>query len=84
MGGLGCDQPFYGLYEALISIPEREVTLTLEQIADLVGGLPDAARRARWWTNSALTKQARAWLYAGWKVSRRELGDQRLIFRKIA
>lgn len=26
----------------------------------------------------------RLWLYAGWKVSRRELSDQRLIFRKIA
>ncbi|MHB1854161.1 MAG: DUF7662 domain-containing protein [Acidimicrobiales bacterium] len=72
------------MYEALSSCRGSEVVMTLDQIAEMVGGLPEAARKARWWTNSALTKQARAWLYAGWKVSRRELNDERLTFRKIA
>jgi hypothetical protein len=65
-----------GKYEPLEryldGVPERRVTLTLQQIEDVIGDrLPPNARDDHtWWanTNNPDRYQARAWLNAGWKV----------------
>ena len=49
-----------------------EVRLTFAAIETLIGSwLPDAARTRGWWANSADGQsRARAWLDAGWRVTR--------------
>ncbi|MCC8960391.1 hypothetical protein H8B02_45435, partial [Bradyrhizobium sp. Pear77] len=49
----------------------RQVELTFDEIADLVGGLPlSAEKRAAWWANEtdAHHSQCKAWLEAGYLV----------------
>lgn len=51
------------------------VTLTLEEIEELVGTpLPENSRYPSWWRNDRQTMHARAWLIAGWKVAAIETG----------
>ncbi|MFL5796553.1 MAG: DUF6884 domain-containing protein [Actinomycetota bacterium] len=53
--------------------------LRVEELDDLVGGLPASARRHRaWWANNTSHTQARAWLEAGWRV--KAVDTRRVIF----
>lgn len=46
------------------------VTLPIDEIDSLVGGLPAIAhKQASWWANDAARAQARAWLELGFKVA---------------
>lgn len=60
------------LADYLASRPTNQstVTMTFEQVADLVGGLPRSAYEYReWWANDSKV-EARAWRSAGWHVDR--------------
>jgi hypothetical protein len=77
--------PFAALYERLCATDAVELTLTFAEIERLVGALPRGARvRRQWWTNNPLTPQARAWLYAGWKVMSRDLAAGVVHLRRVA
>jgi hypothetical protein len=54
------------LTKTLTANPEDLVELSLEEIDELVDGLPPSARRhAAWWSNGPSAHQARYWLEAG-------------------
>lgn len=63
--------------------PERSVVeMAFDEIADLVGGLPDSARTSRrWWANSSHT-QALAWRAAGFHVDQVYLDRERVRFMR--
>lgn len=45
------------------------VEMTFDDVASLVGGLPESADKYRqWWENNGAHSQSRAWLEAGYKV----------------
>lgn len=76
-------------YDPLRTRPEgvvgSEVTLTLGEVAQLVGGLPASARVYRaWWANDPTHVQACAWLDAGWQVTDVNLGAARVRFARAA
>ncbi len=50
--------------------PERvTVTLTLDEVAALIGQrLPPSAQTSMWWANTLSRNHARVWLVAGWRV----------------
>ena len=51
-----------------------EVTLTLAEVATIVGApLPRTAWAGIWWKGAATGTQARAWRAAGWRVARQAL-----------
>lgn len=76
---------YQALYEWLGSTDASQIVLTLAEIEDLVGALPTAAWvRPQWWTNTGLSPQARAWLYAGWKVTSRDLVAGVVHLRRVA
>lgn len=60
------------------------VRMTFQQVADLVGGLPDSAYRHRaWWENEAESGkhvQARSWLAAEREVERVDLTAEVVVF----
>lgn len=61
------------------------VELTLTQIEQLIGdALPASARRHRsMWANDPATRpQAQQWLEAGWRVSRVNLDEERIVFTR--
>ena len=49
------------------------VTLTLREVARLVGTLPAGAAGVGWWGNTRRSPQGRAWLDAGWQMQRVQL-----------
>ena len=57
--------------------PEVEVSLTVDQIADMIGGLPPAAMGRTWWANSTSPThvQARSWMEAGRRISKVRMGE---------
>jgi hypothetical protein len=63
---------FQGLTEFLTDVDEERVTLTFEEINNLVGGeLPDSAFKHRpWWANRTEGRgsQNLAWQSAGWET----------------
>lgn len=76
---------FAPLYERLCATEAVEIILTFAEIERLIGALPSGARlRRQWWTNNPLTPQARAWLYAGWKVTSRDLAGEVVSLRRVA
>ena len=60
----------YDPLRARLRMDGREViSMTLRQIARLVGGLPRSASEYReWWANDGYHVQARAWQEAGYVV----------------
>lgn len=60
----------YGpLGEHLSAATGTHVRMTFKAVEDLVGRLPESAYRHRaWWGNNDGTAEAKAWLYAGWRV----------------
>lgn len=58
------------LTERLASAGADSVTLPVDEIDDLVGGLPASAhKQASWWANNASHVQARAWMGPGFRVA---------------
>ena len=61
------------------------VSMSFEEIADLVGGLPPSAyRHQAWWANEREGRhvQARAWMGAGWQVSEVNLSGRTVTFER--
>jgi hypothetical protein len=72
------------LRDRLARDPGGAVSLTFEEIADLVGGLPNSAYNLRnWWANNSLV-QALAWRAAGWHVESVALTSRRVTFARGA
>lgn len=61
----------YGpLHERLAASSADSVTLPVDEIDMLCGGLPAAAKKqASWWANDAAHPQAKAWMQLGFQVS---------------
>lgn len=63
------------LVDRLASSAADSVTLPVDEIDALVGGLPAAAhRQASWWANDGAHAQAKAWLAAGFHVTAVDTG----------
>lgn len=59
------------------------LTVPMADLERVAGTLPAAAREDRaWWTNSLTQPQGRAWLAAGWRVSRVDVAGQIVSFKK--
>ena len=60
------------LLKHLCAVPDNELVMTFDEIANIVGGLPRSAEQhPAWWANEApggRHVQARAWLDAGRQV----------------
>ena len=75
------------LQRSLATLPAAEVTLTLGQIAAIIGApLPASARGPTWWANAPGSAQAGAWRSAGWRVAGRRLwgGTPAVTFARVA
>ena len=62
-----------------------EAPMTFAEIETLIGAaLPPSARNHRpWWSNnSSNSAHTRAWLDAGYKSERVDMGSERLVFRR--
>jgi hypothetical protein len=61
---------FGPLHERLAASSADSVTLPVDEIDALCGGLPAAAKKqAAWWSNDATHLQAKAWMQLGFQVS---------------
>ncbi len=76
-------------YERLNEFLERqsasEVPMTFAEIEGLIGSsLPASARKHRpWWSNNPSNSViTHAWLKAGFKTERVDMGGERLVFRR--
>lgn len=71
------------LREALLSTRGQKVHMSFDEIAALVGGLPESAYRyGVWWDNGSADRhvQARSWLRAGWLVDNVDLNAHTATF----
>ncbi|HEY7876401.1 MAG TPA: hypothetical protein VIG64_14895 [Actinomycetota bacterium] len=58
-----------------------ELTMTLQEVEDLVGEpLPANARFPSWWRNDYHRMHSRAWLTAGWEVGEMNGKDGTVVF----
>jgi DNA-binding XRE family transcriptional regulator len=75
---------YHALYQRLQQSAQTEITLTFDEVASLVGGLPPSAyKHAMWWGNRRSgSVQAQAWLDAGYHVVAVEIADRRVTWRK--
>jgi len=77
-GGLTAHLKFRGSFTRL-------VRLSFARIDGLIGSnLPmNAYRDEAWWSNSASSAHARAWLDAGWEVQEVDLKEGHVVFKKV-
>ncbi len=76
---------YYPLYEHLTQRVQDEITLTFNELEEILGSaLPGTARTQRaWWSNrSSGGLQAAAWMEAGYHTENLELENERVTFRK--
>ena len=70
----------------LSSLSEPVTVLTYDEIERLLGQkLPNTAYSdawRQWWANTETHSQALAWLRAGWRVTRPDLANKRVEFRR--
>jgi CBS domain-containing protein len=62
------------------------VVMTFNQIEDIIGGpLPPSAYSMRsWWANDAVGHvQSQQWLEAGWRVTYKNMGEQKVTFARM-
>jgi hypothetical protein len=73
------------LYLFLVNHEGSEITLTVQQIEEILGfRLRDSARQySAWWANDVTHSQAKAWIFAGWESEKVRLNES-TTFRKIA
>lgn len=66
----------------LVSVKEESLRMAFDDVARIVGGLPEAAFKYReWWANSQPQPHARhGWLYAGWKTTQVDMQARTLVF----
>ncbi len=77
----GVGGEYSALARYLVRQRGRSLTMDLDEIANLVGGLPPAAyERQAWWANIQTHDQASAWMDAGWKVVSVNLNTQSVRF----
>lgn len=70
----------------LLGQPGDRVRMTFDEIADLVGGLPDSAfRHQAWWANErgGSHVQARAWMNAGFAAEALNQERRLVTFRRL-
>jgi hypothetical protein len=61
------------------------LTMTLEEIEDIVGAdLPASARFPSWWRNDDRKMHSRAWLTAGWEVEEMVATERVVVFSRRA
>lgn len=66
---------YQALAERLAAASADSVTLPVDEIDGLVGGLPATAHRQKaWWANDEAHRQARAWLTLGFRVTAVDTG----------
>jgi hypothetical protein len=77
-GGLTVHLKFRGAFTRLVK-------LSFARIDGLIGSnLPmNAYRNEAWWSNSASSAHARAWLDAGWEVQEVNLKEGHVVFKKV-
>jgi hypothetical protein len=63
------------LVRYLAALPEDQVTLSLAEIAAIIGApLPASAQHASFWANSPMgVFRVRPWVEAGWRMARTDL-----------
>jgi hypothetical protein len=69
----------------LLAKPGPRLLTTFDELADLVGGLPNSASPySAWWANERGGRhvQADAWMRAGWRVDSLHLSGRRVTFRR--
>lgn len=81
------DEPVTGkyrpLFDHLASSGTERIEISFSEIDALVtGGLPKSASTRTWWGNSRSSRQARAWLAAGFDVAGVDLGSRTVRFEK--
>jgi len=70
-------------YFAAIPPGTQRVDLTLKDLEQVLGEpLPPHARFPFWWTNSARTVHARAWLFSDWEVVEMDRYSQTVKFHR--
>jgi hypothetical protein len=77
-GGLTGHLKFRGSFTSVVK-------LSFARIDGLIGSnLPMSAyRNEKWWSNSAASAHARAWLDAGWEVQEVNLKEGFVVFKKV-
>lgn len=71
------------LADHLATYPGVEWRPTFAEVERVLGAaLPKAAREKEDWWEAADSRQARAWLDAGWEVVRAELDERTVTFRR--
>jgi hypothetical protein len=59
------------------------VEMTFDEIASIVGGLPESATKfGQWWENTGHHSQAKAWLAANYKVQSVDRPNRRVRFAR--
>lgn len=70
----------------LSTVVEPTIVMTYDEIEKLIGRkLPNTAYGdswRQWWANTETHSQALAWLRAGWRVTRPDLANKRVEFRR--
>lgn len=62
---------------------DASVEMTFDEIASMVGGLPESATKfGQWWENTGHHSQAKAWLEAGYKVASVDRQERRVRFTR--
>lgn len=70
------------LRDHLVRVVSNVHSMTFDEVADLVGGLPRSAYDLRQWWANASKVQARAWREAGWHVDSVTLTSHRVTFSR--
>ena len=73
------------LKQFLLQQTGATITMSFQDVAEIVGGLPSSAyRHQAWWENEAVGShvQAVAWVAAGWRVDSFSLSRRVVTFRR--
>lgn len=74
---------FYPLIEFFRSLQEDSVTLSFDQIKEMVGGLPPRAKYKSYWLSEGDSKASSVWLENGFAVSELDLDGEKVTFKRV-
>lgn len=74
---------FYPLIEFFRSLQEDSVTLSFDQIKEMVGGLPPRAKYKSYWLSEGDGKASSVWLENGFAVSELDLDGEKVTFKRV-